>query len=258
MSLLRLITFRQQQEPAVPVLWTPAKISTALWLDAADSSTITLNGSNVSQWNDKSGNNRHATQSTAADQPIYLTANQNGLNVVGFDLDFMNYPNISSTGTYSSSTFVVHKRTGLGNTLYPPIVSLAYNSGIYQYLGGSGTNWGVYDGGLRYSTELIGTDWKIVENIRDKTISPALNFFYSNGNAVGSTALSLDNTYNPTYIGNDRVSQRSRMDIGEIVITLDVVSTINRQKIEGYLAHKWGLTANLPAGHPYKTTPPYV
>lgn len=49
--------------------WTPAQISTALWLDAADSSTVTLNGSTVSQWNDKSGNGRNAVQATAANQP---------------------------------------------------------------------------------------------------------------------------------------------------------------------------------------------
>ena len=27
---------------------------------------------------------------------------------------------------------------------------------------------------------------------------------------------------------------------------------MERQKIEGYLAHKWGLTANLPSAHPFK------
>ena len=42
-------------------------------------------------------------------------------------------------------------------------------------------------------------------------------------------------------------------------IVLDAVPTNdNRQRLEGYLAHKWGLTANLPAGHPYKTNPPMV
>lgn len=49
--------------------WTPAQIPTALWLDANDTSTITLNGSTVSQWNDKSGNGRNAVQATAANQP---------------------------------------------------------------------------------------------------------------------------------------------------------------------------------------------
>ena len=37
----------------------------ALWLDAADTSSITHSSNVVSQWNDKSGNNYHASQSTA-------------------------------------------------------------------------------------------------------------------------------------------------------------------------------------------------
>jgi hypothetical protein len=37
---------------APPSAWTPASLgaSLALWLDAEDASTITLNGSTVSQW----------------------------------------------------------------------------------------------------------------------------------------------------------------------------------------------------------------
>ncbi len=61
--------FPRQRPGAVG--WTPAQLSTALWLDAADAGTITLNGSTVSQWNDKSGNGRNATQSTAANQPYW-------------------------------------------------------------------------------------------------------------------------------------------------------------------------------------------
>lgn len=55
----------------VPVPWTPTQIPTALWLDAADASTITLNNLTVSQWNDKSGNARHVSQATAANQPVW-------------------------------------------------------------------------------------------------------------------------------------------------------------------------------------------
>ena len=43
-----------------------------LWLDAQDSSITTISGL-VSQWNDKSGNNYHATQSIAIDRPAYST-----------------------------------------------------------------------------------------------------------------------------------------------------------------------------------------
>jgi hypothetical protein len=40
--------------------------------------------------------------------------------------------------------------------------------------------------------------------------------------------------------------------IGEILIFSTKLSDTDRQKIEGYLGHKWGLTSNLPSSHPYK------
>jgi hypothetical protein len=44
--------------------------------------------------------------------------------------------------------------------------------------------------------------------------------------------------------------------ISEIIITPSTISSADRERVEGYLAHKWGLTADLPSGHPYKTSPP--
>lgn len=55
------------------------------WLDAADATTVTLNSGNVSEWRDKSGDNRHFAQSTSAAQPVYTTAGQNGRNCLTFD-----------------------------------------------------------------------------------------------------------------------------------------------------------------------------
>uniref|UniRef100_UPI003BA6F553 hypothetical protein n=1 Tax=Roseateles sp. TaxID=1971397 RepID=UPI003BA6F553 len=42
-------------------LWTPAQVLPSLWLDGADLSTLSMSGSSVTQWRDKSGNARHAT-----------------------------------------------------------------------------------------------------------------------------------------------------------------------------------------------------
>jgi hypothetical protein len=42
----------------------------------------------------------------------------------------------------------------------------------------------------------------------------------------------------------------------EIIMFNSAISTSQRQTIEGYLAQKWGLTAGLPAGHPYKSSFP--
>jgi hypothetical protein len=66
--------------------FNPKSISDlAVWLDASDASTITLNGGNVSAWGDKSGNGRNFTQGTALAQPLYATGAMNGRAVVRAD-----------------------------------------------------------------------------------------------------------------------------------------------------------------------------
>jgi len=66
-------------------LASPASIDgLQLWLDAADTSTITESGGDVSEWRDKSGNGNDVTQATAADQPVTGTRTINGLNVLDF------------------------------------------------------------------------------------------------------------------------------------------------------------------------------
>ena len=66
-------------------VWNPSMLGPALWLDAADASTITLNGSTVSQWSDKSGNGFHVTQATASLQPTYQATGFNSQPTVYFD-----------------------------------------------------------------------------------------------------------------------------------------------------------------------------
>ena len=55
--------------------WTPAEIETAAWYDADDAATVLTNGNSVTNWLDKSGNDNHATQTTATLQPT------NGMNI---------------------------------------------------------------------------------------------------------------------------------------------------------------------------------
>ena len=69
-------------------LWRPIDLgsSLALWLDADDNNSIILNGSTASQWRDKSGNSRHANQSTAASQPRWGV----NTNLLSWSEDFTN------------------------------------------------------------------------------------------------------------------------------------------------------------------------
>lgn len=70
--------------PAPP--FTPSGLADlSLWYDASDATTITHISGSVSQWNDKSGNNYHASQSTGSRQPITGTRTINGFNALDFD-----------------------------------------------------------------------------------------------------------------------------------------------------------------------------
>jgi hypothetical protein len=48
----------------------------------------------------------------------------------------------------------------------------------------------------------------------------------------------------------------SNCDVAEILIFESSLSQEEIQTVEGYLAHKWGLQANLPSNHPYKILAP--
>lgn len=56
----------------------------SLWLNASVESSLTLNGNTVSEWRDISGNERHFSQTTAAQQPNGTARTQNGLRVLDF------------------------------------------------------------------------------------------------------------------------------------------------------------------------------
>jgi len=64
-----------------PLFWSPTQINGCqLWLDGADPATITATGTNVSQWNDKSGNNNNATgTATYHDNALVFDGSTNGL-----------------------------------------------------------------------------------------------------------------------------------------------------------------------------------
>jgi len=55
------------------------------WYDASDSSTITKSADRVSQWNNKEGTTaRDLVQATGGSQPLWVSADQNGKDVIDF------------------------------------------------------------------------------------------------------------------------------------------------------------------------------
>ena len=245
-------------------LWTPAQISTSLWLDAADASTITLNNSTVSQWNDKSGNGRNVSQANSALQPLYTLGGLNNLNIANFDgvndvLNGIAVSNFFSPSSYSA--FVV----GLARTIGTNSENGYENEAFYGDAGGFVAMY------LR-SSNLIGAyNWDGANKVATNAYTPnTVVIGYSelsggsirirtNGGSetatVSSNTLSLSGTL---QLGRNYNSDIYCLDgeIAEVIFTNAALSNTNRQLIEGYLAWKWGLQANLPNDHPYKSSPP--
>ena len=54
------------------------------------------------------------------------------------------------------------------------------------------------------------------------------------------------------------LGETSKAEVAELVVFNEVLSTSDRQKIESYLAHKWGLSSLMPNSHPFKSASPIV
>src|SRR5580692_2641587 len=63
--------------PAVSGLQLWLKADAGVYSDAG--TTLATNGQTVQQWNDQSGNGRHATQATSGNRPTYNTGKFNSL-----------------------------------------------------------------------------------------------------------------------------------------------------------------------------------
>jgi hypothetical protein len=263
--------------PALYPVWSPAEITTALWLDAADVSTVTTESGNVSQWNDKSGNSRNASQSTSANRPTYSATGFNGKPGAVFNgssqlLEITNALSLTRNIGSISFFFAAHTSglTGSNQALMAfsigtaptDRVSCAYLQDTKLRIGGrrldadsfagasSSGSWNTSPAVLCFQWEFAVAKASIFYNGAngdplEATLHTAGNISDTDSQVtpkIGAIAAGVSNFFNGP--------------IAEIVVTTSTITTNTRQRIEGYLAHKWGLTANLPSDHPYKTVGP--
>lgn len=230
------------------VLWTPAELITETWYDAADAATLTTTGGLVDEWRDKSGNLRHLTGPNGAK------------------------PTLSGSNVVFSSANTTRLTANLVNLLQPvSIFMITDPSGANtdnQYIFdctpriilGENTNqgFGMFAGNWVRSVDLS----PINQSVHAAIVNGASSFYKINGTQVLSGDSGANNSASGTItLGrhNNSASQHYNGTISEfILISGRTVSSLDIEKIEGYLAHKWGLTASLPLAHPYKTAAPTV
>ena len=248
---------------AGPVLWTPAEITKALWLDAADASTVTTVSGNISQWNDKSGNGRNATQETSADRPALTAAALNNKDVLTFASG--NFLRVTHQWANSAfSFFVVAKySSGAYSAFYAEnngsasgYLALGMNNNTPRNLAISRTGQATSSTSLTPGTTISRVSAYVSTGISSGNVS--VSIFMDGTQASSAVSLTSLLSNNESLIGASRNGLQDLYagTIAEILLVPQVISTDTRQRIEGYLAHKWGLTANLPADHPYKTAVP--
>lgn len=253
-------------------LWAPqlmSPVTLAAWYDAGDLSTLTGSSGNITQIRDKSGNARHLfglvpySQSALSYSPGTTGARPGLVFAAGA------HPITSATcGTASIiSGFAVAQFNAAGT--YLRVISLQPTSGAADFNGGSGCDLlssgsGGIGGLISYDNANLGS-----VTFRDTTMSqPHVMVSYNDGvnhtmyaDGAPGTPVAYAPAAKTPFIalgastgGND--GQLTGV-ISEALVTYGNVSQY-RQKIEGYLAWKWGLVDQLNPAHPYKNRPPTI
>lgn len=224
-----------------------------MWYDASDLSSLTLSGSNVVQWNDKSGNGRHAAQSGSM-KPQYITNALNGMGAVDFGTSSQYVLTISNAPTFHNKTahfFAVVKTRQENATDYSGIIG-AYNpSGAtagalaWCFPGNSGAG-----GTQQWLNPQRAWGTQGIKNDYSSSIFYNVNASLNNGSCAyrvsrsddgtGSLSGIIDNNTNAigwqegnTYGGN--------VTIAELICFGYTLSTTDRNNVENYLYDKWGV-----------------
>lgn len=274
-----------------PKLWRPDELgaSLSLWLDAEDTASITLNGSTVSQWNDKSGNGVDVLQASAASQPTYQATGLNSMPTLRFDTptagrymqSSISFP-IMPTGV--SAMVVAQIDTPASWNGYVAVAPFATATESFAfYRQAAHTSPGTSSGNMACSANRSVPTFDYRNNwdsppppgaphiacaiINGPTSADAYLSVNGGSNlpvsAAGNSGTFIPQSTDVVRVGigyfNGSVSDSAiRGGISEVIMSASPWSTDDREKLEGYLAWKWGLEGDLPAGHPYKSAPPTV
>jgi hypothetical protein len=234
------------------------------WFDASNGTEMTVGSNNkISQWNDKSSSASHITQPSSSNQPTYSN-NQVQLN--GSQYLFNTSPFIYSNG--SADIFIVASGSAQHDMRLLNEGRSTNNTPNYGFKTGvnadtnkmavflrDDTNINRANNNVNNQTAFDGTfkilHWRDTGTSFDGRI---------NGGVSGTLAYTRSG---PTTLDRFCVGGVLRASfaagftgfIKEIIVT-PVNTSTDREKLEGYLAHKWGLASDLPSSHPYKTTAP--
>jgi hypothetical protein len=205
----------------------------------------------VSQWDDKSGNGYNATQTTAANQPLYNSTGLNNKGILDFNgsSHYLNYPSVGSTD--AMTVFVVIKADTLLIAFQQILGSDGWAAGYTHLLFENSVdkiNFGVNsrtpENAYQTSTFSAGS-YKIIGVTSDSSNVK----FYINGSPDGTVAVTVPQTMT---LGAGKIGAWENLSavverfwdgqIAEIIVYNRVLSTTERGIVETYLTNKWGIS----------------
>jgi len=220
----------------------------SIWLDGDDVTTITLVGSKVSAWTDKSGNGNDATQSVDLNRLTYVTDIQNGRNILRGSGNQWLFNATSPTLTTTVTIYVVYKQTNeaTNNTVFG-----ADDAAFNRLRLFSATDFDANFKHINFTNKQTGVP------TRTNNTVPVNNFVYT-GAIVNGTSLELrvnKNSVSDT-IANDAIGSgyvvcanrnggASRApfigDFAELVVYDRVITTVERDNLENYFSQKYAI-----------------
>ena len=241
--------------------WEPSDLgaSVAHWYDA--SLEAGSNGSSVTTASDQAGSVNLATASGVS----LITNWSNSLPAYDFDQTNGSTLSASSVTALSGASdawvflvcdvqsnannpFVWHYSTTSAATTH---FSIQFRStGVVWFMTQGSSLANTSAGSSASGTSIVGmrTAGSTLHAYQDGTLLSLNNSTITSGFPSQTAALMA--------IGNDNSGNKIDGVVGEVVFGNAALSDSDRERIEGYLAHKWGLQGNLPIGHPYENAAP--
>lgn len=229
------------------------------WMDIMDSASITIDGKNgVRSIKDKSGRGRDLIQNESFLRPLYTrSGTYAGIEFAGTN-QFLEIPRASEIVRNQFTIFVVERRKSAKQENYfIGGMSLARNANLV--LGYANSNQGNMAFWSNDTTAPVPGFAGTTEPTRMWCFrKPAgAKEVYINGGARNAGNPNTDSLQSWTGAALGRYFDRFYQGVlYEVLIYNQALTDEVRQKVEGYLAHKWAMTGNLPANHPFKASPP--
>lgn len=214
--------------------WWDARDATNLY-DATSGGSQVVSGGTVARWADKSGNNRHLTQSTSGNRPTLIANGKNGLPVLRFAADWLDLSSFSLAQPYT--VFAVWKPTIAAAYLFDDTTRSGAFVAAGLKLNDTDSYFGFYAGSVIETTDTHANAWMVGATV----VNGASSSIFINGTQKVA-ANTGSNSIASIRLGASYAGAFSGSDIAEFVIYNSALSDTDRAAIESYLIGKWGIS----------------